>query len=1079
MMNSTQSIFPALTIYRASAGSGKTFMLTVRYISLLIRNPDKYRNILAVTFTNKATNQMKERILSQLYGIHKDLDDSRVYFEEVRKTLPGNFSDATIRYNAGKALNLLLHNFSHFRVETIDSFFQTILRNLAKELRIGSNQTLELDTKRVIEEAVEGFLKSIKPNSTELREVIRFIENHINNQDNWKIDEKLRAFSKQLFQESFLERGESLREVLKKQDGLADYSVLIKKTKEAALNRISLFGKEYFSILPKSGIDSKYIRSDIEKYFNRLIEGDLDRAFSAKRIINIIQGNYTLILKSAPNHDILEVISIKTILPLIERSRFELEKIYTIVNSCDLSIEFLHELNLLTNIRGEINWQNDRKNRFIMSDTSHLLNQLEEGDTSFVFEKTGSFIRHIMVDEFQDTSRLQWRNLSILFLESISQNQESLVVGDIKQSIYRWRNSDWQILNSEITERFKAYNPHTVTLTTNRRSSLNIIEFNNLFFPAAANALNDDFINDFSTPCHALLQAYADVEQQSPTKEKSGFVSIKLITSNENKSEKTPEMLQALAEQFKNLIDSGVRQSDIAILFRKKSDISEAAAYFANNHPELKVISNEAFRLDSSGSVRILINALKWISDSTDTIALIELAWEWQRFVQKEDKSLQDLLIDGAISNLPETFVNESRHLRQTPLFELTERLFVILELEKIEDQDSYIFYFFDSLYDYVKRETNSLENFLDHWNSSMCSETIPFDQLDGVRLMTIHSSKGLEFHTVMLPFCDWEFNENKYHTEQIWCEPSEEPFNKIPLLPISFKVRMNDSIFKEEYINERSYRLIDNLNLLYVAFTRARHNLSVIGHIKERKENIKKISTISDLILTSLGNNYLFKSNGKEYDFISGQIVPYTEKLEQKSLNPFLSEYKKTVVPMVTYKEAFNFRESNLSSKFVRNLSNESDDWQLQEKYIETGNLLHKLFSTIRIASDLDLGIARLVSQGLIESAHKENSIRDLASSALSNPIVQEWFSGKYRLFVENAILINTNGIVQIRRPDRVMIHGDTAIVTDFKFGNPSKEHQQQVYEYISLLKSMGYTTVRGYLWYIFQNRIEECRMV
>lgn len=1079
-MRSLQTPFPALTIYRASAGSGKTFMLAVRYISLLIRDPERYRGILAVTFTNKATNQMKERILSQLYGIYKNLADSQAYFEEVRKTLPGDFTNATICENAGKALHLLLHDFSHFRVETIDSFFQTILRNLAKELRLGNNQTLELDTEKVIEEAVNSFLKSVRPGSTELRQVIRFIENHIDNQNNWKIDEKLRNFSKQLFQESFLERGDSLREILKQDGALTAYSLTIRKFKETALGQIRHFAEQYPVILANTGIDPQLIKPEIEKYFNRILQGNLVDAISLKTISKIIQGTTSIVLKKAANHGELEEISNHTLLPLIQQSRSELERIYLLVNSCNLATEFLNELNLLKSIRQEINLQNDQKNRFIMSDTSHLLNQLEEGDTSFVFEKTGSFIRNIMVDEFQDTSRLQWRNLRILFLESISQNQESLVVGDIKQSIYRWRNSDWRIFGSEITESFKTYRPETISLTTNRRSALNIIEFNNRFFPTAARALSDDFLSEFSIPCHPILQAYSDVEQLSPTQHNSGFISVNLISSSDNKSERTLEMLKALADKFMSLTDSGVNQSDIAILFRNKREISETAAYFAKNHPEFKVISNEAFRLDSSSSVRILINALKWISDSSDTIALIELSWEWLRYTQAIDISLQDLLSESCLARLPEELVNESLFLRQTPLYELAEKLFSILELEKVKDQDSYIFYFFDSLSNYTRTETNSLENFLDHWDNSMCKETIPFDQLDGARLLTIHKSKGLEFHTVILPFCDWDLNNTK-HPEQIWCEPSESPFNDLPLLPISFKSEMNDSVFRNDYINERSNRLIDNLNLLYVAFTRACHNLSVIGHLIEKKSPSKdseksSIKTISELLFTSLVTSGLSNCSSKEFCFQKGLITPHIEQPDEESPNPFLAGYTKLLVPMVSNKESLRFRQSNLSARFIQSLDADNSEWQSKNSYIETGKLLHKLFSTIRTASDLDAGVDQLVSQGLIESGQKESSIRNLARSALSAPIAREWFSDKYQLFLETAILFRANGVTQAKRPDRVMTQGQTAIVVDFKFGTPRKEHQRQVGEYISLLNSMGYTTIHGYLWYIYQNRIEEC---
>lgn len=1060
------------TVYKASAGSGKTFRLAVQYITMLIREPESYRHILAVTFTNKATAEMKQRILAQLYGIGHSLPGSASYYDEVKKAV--TYNEQTIRHNAMIALDMILQDYGRFRVETIDSFFQTVLRSLARELHIGANLTLELDTEMVIDEAVDSFLADVEQDSKDKRNIMEFVENNIDNDRSWSIDGTLKKFSKELFREVFMERGDELRQILSQPDAIADYKKNLTAARDAVLTtyieKVRTLGAEIETALSTAGLGiedlSAYPGKTVVKIINTtILDSDLGATFS-KCILYPDSFFRKKDLENNPSYSTFAEVQLSPRFEQVEQLHAEYNRLK---NSYDAALQYIHELSLLLSIRTEIDRQSQEQSRFILADTPQLLGKLSGSDTSFVYEKTGSFIEHLMIDEFQDTSRLQWGNLYLLLWECLANGKDCLVVGDVKQSIYRWRNSDWNILNSIMEEKLSTYSPQVIPMESNFRSERNIIDFNNRLFPKAVEMLAMNYNADTGTEFPALSQAYSTVEQNSLKPGDKGYVYVRIDTKNDKNADSTDKYFLQIEEQLDRLTAAGVEQTDIAILCRKGRQITDIAEWFAANRPDYKMISSEAFQLGSSAAVRIIVNALRWLTDSTDRIALAQLVWERECNIVKSGAPFDQLMAQGLENRLPAVFNNEPEQLK-LPLYELAEKLYTILELDRIPGQDQYVMAFFDTLTQWLSRNPGEPQAFLTDWDEKLSTNSIPATDATGIRLLTIHKSKGLEFHTVIVPFCNWNVIEyqSSFKDERIWVNPQTEPFNAMPLLPVGFSQKLGNSVFNAEYRQEAGLQTVDNLNLLYVALTRAESNLIVLSPKA-------KGTTIADTLIYALSSAFGCQPDQEDsYIYENGQILPHTEKANVSSGNPFDAKPAPHELSLHSYPINARFRQSGESTRFVHSSDNSDDR---QEEYIQTGKLLHSLFATIRTEHDIAPQVDNMLSQGLISSAKQAESIKEMIFKHIAASGVSSWFDGSYTLFNEASIIYRDGGVLQTRRPDRVMIAPDGhAIVVDFKFGREREEHLHQVREYMDLLRKMGYPMVEGHIWYVYNDKITDC---
>lgn len=1053
---------PQLDVYKASAGSGKTFTLAVEYMKLLIHNPKAYRNILAVTFTNKATTEMKERILSQLYGIWTDDKDSTPYLHKLMDDL--KMEKEVIRERAGMALKRMIHDYSRFRVETIDSFFQSVMRNLARELELGSNLNIDLDNISALNEAVDSMIEKLDRNSPVLYWLLEHIEERIQNDKQWKVASEIKEFGRDIFKEEYIERGAALRKTLEDKDCIKNYRGVLNALAEEALEQMKSFGQQFFDTLEMNGLspdDLANKQKGISSYFNKLMIGKLGKDTYNTTVGKHLSDSANWVNKTHKQRDAIIDLAERELRPLLhEAENYRMKNNY-IINSCKLSLQHVNNVRLLTHIDEEVRLLNHEKNRFLLADTNALLhNIVREGDPSFVFEKIGANIHHVMIDEFQDTSRMQWGNFKLLLLEGLSQGANSLIVGDVKQSIYRWRNGDWSILNN-LKDKIGPFHIEEKTLNTNRRSEACIVRFNNDLFTSACNWLNDIYKAEQQTDCEELIQAYKDVSQKIDRKEEKGFVKVTFLSPKEEATYKE-DVLQQLATEVDELIGNGVKLNDMTILVRWNKDIPLIAEYF-DRHTSYRVVSDEAFRLDASLAIGMLMDALRLLSNADNRIAKAQLAAAYQKDVLKKDIHLNTILLNDTEDYLPEEFMSQMNVLRLMPLYELLEKLSQIFLLSRIEDQDAYLFSFFDKVSEYLRENSSELTAFIQFWEETLCAKTIPSGEIEGIRILSIHKSKGLEYPTVLLPFCDWSLEKERI--SHVWCSPEQSPFNALDLVPVNYGSAMDESIYHNDYLKERLQLWVDNLNLLYVAFTRPKANFIVWGKLEKAE------GSVSDLLKQSIGSTPCTCKEDEAGNLIYeyGDILPSKEVDEKVVTNKLLVKPQGLPVQMESLETAVVFKQSNRSADFI---NGEEED---RSKYIHQGELLHQLFAYIRTAEDIPMALTRLRMEGVITSDSQEKEIEKLTGWALKHPMVKEWFSGNWELYNECAIIYTEKGELQTRRPDRVMMKDGQVVVVDFKFGKKQSAYHKQVRDYMSLLASMGYAHIRGYLWYVFNNELEE----
>ena len=1067
-----------LTVYKASAGSGKTFTLAVEYIKLLVLNPNSYRNILAVTFTNKATEEMKMRILSQLYGISKGLDDSKSYTERIL-ALTG-LPLQTIKERAGIALHLLLHNYNYFRVETIDSFFQSVLRNLARELDLTANLRISLNDTQVEEQAVDQLIDSLTHTDVMLQWLLSYIMEKINDDHSWNIIGQVKQFGKTIFRDYYKANRKKLSSIIGQKGFIESYTKQLKELRSAALERMKAIGDEFFDILENEGLSIEqlaYGKTGVASFFTKLKNGQFDKSIESRRACDCREDPEKWYSKKSEQAEHIYAVAEASLIPLLRRAMEERPRQYKIYQSADLTLRHLSQLRLLGSIEQKVRDLNIEANRFLLSDTQQLLHDLiSDSDSPFIFEKIGTQLEHVMIDEFQDTSTVQWQNFKVLLQECMShEGSENLIVGDVKQSIYRWRSGDWRLLNA--IDREFPHAEETVDiqpLKVNYRSSRNIINFNNAFFQAAAQHEYEKAENNDENNIGAkqLADAYADVTQEVPEGRKdSGYVNIRLLPNDDYQQ----HTMEAVADTIRQLQEQGANLNDIAILVRTNKFIPLIAAYFDENMPDVRIISDEAFRLDASISICLLIQALHLLTHPDDQLAKATIVKLYHHTVLGNPIAENELLIkDRELdSMLPEAYIGHMEELIRMPLYELTERLYSIFQLERLNEQSAYLCAFYDQLSQFTQDHTSDIDAFIREWEETICGKTIQSDGADGVRILSIHKSKGLEFTHVIIPFCDWKLEM----PDVLWCKPTETPFDALPLAPIDYSAnQMKETIYEHDYWDEHLQNTVDNLNLLYVAFTRAAQSLYVIGQ-RNAKNNrsvlIEEVLTELKLDGSSISGEG-DEENELEFSYGSNESIIPTEQTKPISENVFLKPVIPVQVLLESFKGKTEFRQSNKSREFI-----EGDDEQQELSYIKMGSVLHEIFSTIRTTEDIEGALRQLQNDGVLyDDEVTATKLTDMLHQRLKDSRIKDWFSDRWKLFNECSILrLNEQGVVEERRPDRVMTDGKETHVVDFKFGRPKPEYQEQVREYMQLLQQMGHPNVKGWLWYVYSNKIEEVK--
>ena len=1068
-----------LTVYKASAGSGKTFTLATEYIKLVVENPQSYRNILAVTFTNKATEEMKMRILSQLYGIWKQLPDSEKYLQVIcEKT---GLDEAFVSERAGMALSNLLHNYNYFRVETIDTFFQRVLRNLARELDLTANLRIGLNDYQVEELAVDQLIEDLKTTDVLLQWLLKYIMETISDDKSWNVIEKIKSFGKNIFKDEYKNVSSLLQQKLEEPGFFEHYTACLKEIRKAAEERMKDLARQFFDTLKSEGFtidDFSYGKSGVCSLFLKLQDGIFDESIVGKRVTDSLGYPEKWCKKTHPRKEQIYILADTSLGSILRTAMEERPRQWRLYQSADITLRHLSQLRLLDSIEKKVRELNEGANRFLLSDTQQLLHALIDGsDTPFIFEKIGTQLQHIMIDEFQDTSTVQWQNFKILLSEAMSQEgSENLIVGDVKQSIYRWRSGDWRLLN-DIQTQFPSPEAQLDirTLGTNYRSQRNIIEFNNIFFRTAAQ-LEYMAVQD-NPEATALQRAYDDVEQTVPDElENNGLINIQLLPADDYQ-EKT---LAGIVDIVCKLRDKGVKPSEMAILVRTNIHIPLIADHFTKHLPDIRIVSDEAFRLDASVAVNLLVEALHLITHPQDTLAKANIVKLYQYYVLETKVADNELLLSNRPLDelLPEAYIQHFEELKSLSLYELTERLYMIFELHRLEGQSAYLCAFFDQLLNFTSENATGIDAFVSEWEEDLCSKTIQSDEINGIRLLSIHKSKGLEFAHVIIPFCDWQLEKTQGNI--LWCRPDEVPFDDLPIVPVdSAPKQLMGTIYEDDYQREHLQNTVDNLNLLYVAFTRASQSLFVIGKRNAPKSRSMLIEQVLPLIVQEKAEATLsgIDNENDAIRFTYGTLIPQKVKVHKDSPNPFLQKITPVGINILTFDNPLSFRQSNRSKDFIALQDKENDELQ-QRQYIQMGSILHQVFSTIRTAADIDSALKCLQLEGVLyDEQVTADKVAAMLRKRLQNSRVADWFSDRWTLFNECTILTVEDGNIVERRPDRVMTNGKEWVVIDFKFGSPKDEYHDQVREYMALLADMGHTNIKGYLWFVYSNRIEEVR--
>ena len=1093
-----------LSIYKASAGAGKTFTLTVEYILLLLRKGRKeFEHTLAVTFTNKATAEMKERILETLYGLKHKIPECDGYLKVIQdrlQELGEEMGDEMIRQRAGEALSSILHDYTHFRVETIDSFFQSVLRNLAHELGLTANLQVELNNDEVISRSVDRVIENMQNRKDVQGWIMDYVEEQLQTGERWNISGMIKQFARCIFEEAFQNRSEEEREKLSDSRQMTDF----KKEMHAIINGCKSQLKESADAL-EALVNEKTLN------FERISNGRIYLSFlnlvrsekmdSASNTIYKAADDYEVMLKAKDKNDPILVADAKEIQTALSDLLHLYEKNSIAINTAKLSLRYLNPLRLLNVIEQEANTINAENNQFNLSKTPTLLSKLvEKTDAPFVFEKIGTQFHNVMIDEFQDTSRLQWNNFKVLLIENQSTGGNDLLVGDIKQSIYRWRNGDWAILKN-VKQELAALSPQDKELRYNFRSKKNIIDFNNAFFPKAAKALDD-----IEPQARFQLQdIYSDVEQLTFQTKDEGYASVTLYTKSGNSAPEDYEegMITDMITRIRSLMKAGLTTQDFAILVRKKGNAESLLQWFHLLAPDIKLVSDEAFLLESSVAVQMLVAALFVLNDNKKLNPIPEryLLMHYYSDVLGQPLSMLNIAVDNPDDLLPEAFTQHKQELAQLPLYLLCERLYQLFQLDRIPGQDTYIFTFMDELQNHLRSNPSDIHTFLQAWDESIHNHSIPAGEVDGIRILTIHKSKGLQFHTVLLPYMDWTIEKDR-NDDTIWCQTEKEPYNALGSLPINAGKNMQQSDFAPDYNEEHLQRRVDALNMIYVAFTRAESNLFVWGLAAEKEGTI---ASAGDLIRAAISNgqfkdlNSKFKipeaqsptgTNNSQFSILNSQLLyelgtPVTTHKAAKAgnKNRMKSSHEKEEaleVVMASNAPTLDFMQSNQSRKFIGSLGSEEAEETGQQTYLEVGKIMHYVLSQIEHSDQIQKVLNRCMAEGIITDRKLMDVVIKRLQKGFSNPKIAQWFAPGNQVFNECSItsISKETGEPCTLRPDRVIINGNMITVIDFKFGRPEAEHHAQVEAYKQLMHAMyPQKQVEGYLWYIYSGKTEEVK--
>lgn len=1049
------------TIYRSSAGSGKTRTLAKSYLKLALQYQSGYfRHILAVTFTNKATQEMKDRILEYLDDFAKEKPGALA--EELKAEL--KLDDSTFRERSRDTQNAILHKYSQFSISTIDAFFQKVIRSFTRESGLVGDYRLEVETDAVMQEVVSNLIDELGENKELTEWVVEFARENLENERAWDVRHSLTDFSKEIFTEEFKNIEDEVIGTTKEKGFFKDLLGELRGMKFSFVNLVRGKAAEALRIIHENGFsrgDFKYAQGGVYNFFDKLSRITAVGGFSEKEKGSRPEGDYQSSVnwpgKTSANAALLRDLAEKELIPLLNQILDYRRKNYQTCLSAEVVLANFYTFGLVADISRKLREYKDENSMMLLDDAPKFLNRvMGDTDTPFIYEKVGSFYRNYLIDEFQDTSGLQWKNFLPLVTNSISQGYPNLVVGDVKQAIYRWRGGDLTLLQQEVVRQIGEQSATIRQLNSNYRSASNVVKFNNAFFKSASNLVSMD------TGQPVPVEVYGDVEQRVSRAEE-GFVHVEFLKEASPDDTWKEQSLGLIPKYLERLQDEGMALNDIAILVRKNSEGQEIVNHLIryshsdDARPDCRydVVSNESLRLDGASSVNLLVAAMRYLFNTQDAIARAQLAYEYNR-IHPDDRPMTDVF---GVTNqgffeaaLPEAFAREKVTLKKLPLFELTETLVRIFGLGKDEGEIAYLQAFQDIVLEFSARERNDLGMFLEWWEVNKDKKSIQISGgVEAVQILTIHKAKGLQFKVVLVPFCAWNLDHDGFLAPTLWVKNDQPPFDRAGYLPVKYSSTLEETCFSQYYEEEKLRVYLDNLNLLYVALTRAEHGLIVMSpnpDVKFFKQFVSRLLFDGIINGDGMGEGW----NNAEQVWSKGEWRnPVTDKKEGDVRTVTMQQY-------MTY----DWRDKLVVKRSAKEFfSDPKDDTRTRINY---GIHTHAILSGITYALQLDEALTRMVDEGMITSSERP-VLQGMLDDLLADEQILSWFSPGWEVRTEVPVLLPGGGE---SRMDRLLLKDKRAVVIDFKTGTPTSGDQHQMREYMTILTQMNFHPVEGFLLYI-----------
>ncbi|WP_299158831.1 exodeoxyribonuclease V subunit beta [uncultured Eudoraea sp.] len=1021
----------SFNIYNASAGSGKTFKLVQEYLKIVLstENSNSFNQILAITFTNKAANEMKSRILDSLFEFShpENPEKTSTLFQLLAKDL--NIEYDHLQKRANITLKQILHNYAFFDISTIDKFTHRLIRTFAKDLKIPQNFEVVLDTDLLLVEGIDRLINKAGTDKVLTKVLIDFALEKIQDDKSWDIAYDLTKMGKLLFEENQSYHLDLLKN--KSPQDFLTLKKLIQKKVTLIEDEVKDLAKQATETIAESGIDLEvFPRKTLPNHFTKICDLEFN---PAKLYNNQLENNLKegKIFKSgfqAPNTELVFV---------LQKYFLEIKK--RIYDRAFLRNAYLNivPLTVLNAIQQEIKTiQSERDQIPISSFNTIISDEIRNQPAPYIYERLGEKYRHYFIDEFQDTSRMQWENLVPLISNALESEDEQgnmgtlLLVGDVKQAIYRWRGGRAEQFLNLINKETNPFvvEPHIRTLETNYRSREEIVKFNNAFFTVTSPFLTSPQYNSLFT----------DGNKQDFNKKTGGYVDLNFI-----KMPKENKDLEYCNEVLRAIKDASVDKynyADICILTRKrKHGIILADFLIEQNIP---IISSETLLLKNNPKVNFLINLLKHINAPEDS----EICYEVLYFLASNRENKHEFIqkyINDLPSLLKEDFNFNMEQIRYTSLYDGLE--YAIKQFKLVEHSDAYLTYFMDEVIDSEQRDDNSITSFLDHWEKKKerLSIVAP-ENLDAVQIMTIHKAKGLEFPIVIYPFANTKIYDEL--EPKLWLPVEDFGEFKEVLINKKSEVLHYGETAKTIYEEEQHKLELDAFNLLYVALTRAVDRLIIITEMLLNAKNEFRLDNYSGLFIHFLKAQGVWDINKVRYSFGSAELKEQERHLPKAQPHiPFIC----------TQKNDANFNIITQSGNL----------WDSKrEEAIIKGNVIHYALGLIKTESDIDPSITHMIRKGDLK-VEEGAQIKETVQQIIWHPKLKSFFTTENNVKNESEI-ITENGL--ILRPDRMVFNNNKVTIIDYKTGKKAQKYYEQLYTYADALKTMGYLVENKIIVYI-----------